>query len=98
VDFELKNQVRELSRPTASLLNGTEVRIEFRHGLPFLMETVDVISLLDVRGDGLRDLFEAGAFGSDDIAHLDPHVCQARGARAPAIRAGGLCPIRTFSH
>lgn len=38
-DFELKRQVRDLFAELMRLENGTVIRLEFRHGLPFLLET-----------------------------------------------------------
>jgi hypothetical protein len=38
-EFELKRQVRDLFDELARLKNGTVIRLEFRHGLPFLLET-----------------------------------------------------------
>src|SRR3984893_13825816 len=38
-EFELKRQIRDLFHELARLENGTVVRLEFRHGLPFLLET-----------------------------------------------------------
>jgi hypothetical protein len=38
-EFELKTQVLDLFAELARLENGTVVRLEFRHGLPFLLET-----------------------------------------------------------
>lgn len=38
-DFELKQAVRDLLAELEQLNNGTVVRIEFRRGLPFLLET-----------------------------------------------------------
>ena len=38
-EFELKRQVRDLFNELARLQNGTVIRLEFRHGLPFLLET-----------------------------------------------------------
>jgi len=38
-EFELKKQVRDLFEELAGLENGTVIRLEFRHGLPFLLET-----------------------------------------------------------
>ena len=37
-EFELKKQVRALFEELARLENGTVIRLEFRHGLPFLLE------------------------------------------------------------
>jgi hypothetical protein len=41
-DFELKIQVRDLFDELARLENGTVIRLEFRQGLPFLLETTVV--------------------------------------------------------
>ena len=38
-EFELKRSVRDLFDALARLGNGTVVRLEFRHGLPYLLET-----------------------------------------------------------
>jgi hypothetical protein len=38
-EFELKGQVRNLFDELARLENGRVIRLEFRHGLPFLLET-----------------------------------------------------------
>jgi len=38
-DFELKSQIRELFEELDRLQDGTVIRLEFRHGLPFLLET-----------------------------------------------------------
>jgi hypothetical protein len=38
-DFELKRQVRNLFEELERLQDGTVIRLEFRHGLPFLLET-----------------------------------------------------------
>jgi len=38
-DFELKGSVRHLFMELNRLGNGEVVRLEFRHGLPFLLET-----------------------------------------------------------
>ena len=38
-EFELKMQVRDLFAELMRLENGTVIRLEFRHGLPFLLET-----------------------------------------------------------
>lgn len=40
-DFELKRPVRDLFDALASLGNGTVVSLEFRHGLPYLLETAE---------------------------------------------------------
>jgi hypothetical protein len=37
-EYELKRPVRDLFDRLARLENGTVVRLEFRHGLPFLVE------------------------------------------------------------
>ena len=41
-DFELKSQVCDLLDRLGSLPDGTEVRLEFRHGLPFSIEIVHI--------------------------------------------------------
>jgi hypothetical protein len=38
-DFELKQPVRDLFDELARLRSGTIVKLEFRHGLPWLLET-----------------------------------------------------------
>src|ERR1700722_16005118 len=38
-DFELKCQIRDLFEELARLQNATVIRLEFRNGLPFLLET-----------------------------------------------------------
>jgi hypothetical protein len=38
-EFELKKQVCDLFEELAQLENGTVILLEFRHGLPFLLET-----------------------------------------------------------
>jgi hypothetical protein len=38
-EFELKRQVRDLFEELVRLQDGTVVRLEFRHGLPFSLET-----------------------------------------------------------
>jgi hypothetical protein len=38
-DFELKKQVRDLFERLGRLQDGTVISLEFRHGLPFLLET-----------------------------------------------------------
>jgi hypothetical protein len=43
-EFEVKRQVRDLFEELARLENGTVVRLEFRHGLPFLLETTATAS------------------------------------------------------
>jgi hypothetical protein len=48
--FELKRQVRNLFEELARLENGTVIRLEFRHGLPFLLETTPTL----VHGHGLQ--------------------------------------------
>ena len=47
-EFELKQEVRGLFDELARLQNGTVVRLEFRHGLPFSVETIATA----VAGDG----------------------------------------------
>jgi hypothetical protein len=42
-DFELKRQVRDLFDELARLENGIVIRFEFRHGLPFLLETTATV-------------------------------------------------------
>lgn len=37
-EFEVKQAVRDLFQELASLHDGTVVRLEFKHGLPFLLE------------------------------------------------------------
>ena len=37
-EFELKKSVRDLFAEMARVENGTVIRVEFRHGLPFLLE------------------------------------------------------------
>jgi hypothetical protein len=44
-DFELKRQVRDLFDELARLENGTVIRLEFRHGLPLLLETTPSVVL-----------------------------------------------------
>jgi len=39
-EFELKQAVRDLFEELARLRIGTIVKLEFRHGLPFLLETI----------------------------------------------------------
>jgi hypothetical protein len=41
-EFQLKRQVFDLFEELESLPDGTVVRLEFRHGLPFLLETTRV--------------------------------------------------------
>jgi hypothetical protein len=43
-ECELKSQVRELFAELMRLRNGTVIRLEFRHGLPFLVETAATVS------------------------------------------------------
>jgi len=43
-EFELKRLVRELVTELARLGNGKVIRLEFRHGLPFLLETAATAS------------------------------------------------------
>ena len=38
-EFELKRQVRDLFEELEHLHDGTVIRLEFRHGLPFVLET-----------------------------------------------------------
>lgn len=38
-EFELKRQVRDLFEELERIQDGTVIRLEFRHGLPFLLET-----------------------------------------------------------
>ena len=38
-EFELKRQVRDLFEELERLQDGTVISLEFRHGLPFLLET-----------------------------------------------------------
>jgi hypothetical protein len=49
-EFELKKQVRDLFEELAQLENGTVILLEFRHGLPFLLETTPTL----VHGHGLQ--------------------------------------------
>jgi len=42
-EFELKKQVRDLFDELARLHNGTVIKLEFRHGLPFLVEIMAAI-------------------------------------------------------
>jgi hypothetical protein len=44
-EYELKRPVRDLFDELARLGNGTVLRLEFRHGLPFVLETTADISL-----------------------------------------------------
>ena len=39
-EFELKQPVRDLFDELMRLRSGTIVKLEFRHGLPFLLETI----------------------------------------------------------
>jgi hypothetical protein len=41
--YELKRSVRDLFNRLAHLENGTITRLEFRHGLPFLLETTATV-------------------------------------------------------
>jgi hypothetical protein len=41
-EFELKRQVRELFEELDRLQDGTVILLEFRHGLPFLLETTRI--------------------------------------------------------
>jgi hypothetical protein len=41
-EFQLKRQVFDLFEELESLPDGTVVRLEFRHGLPFLLQTTRV--------------------------------------------------------
>ena len=43
-EFELKKQVRDLFEEMERLQDGTVIRLEFRHGLPFLLETAATAS------------------------------------------------------
>jgi hypothetical protein len=43
-DFELKRRVGDLLAELAHLENGTVKVLEFRHGLPFLLETAATTS------------------------------------------------------
>ena len=38
-EFELKRQVRDLFEELERLQDGTVIRLEFRHGSPFVVET-----------------------------------------------------------
>ena len=38
-EFELKRQVRDLFEELERLHDGTVIRLEFRHAVPFLLET-----------------------------------------------------------
>ena len=44
-EFDLKRQVRDLFEELERLQDGTVIRLEFRHGLPFLLETTPTIVL-----------------------------------------------------
>ena len=46
-EFELKRQVRDLFRELDRLQDGTVILLEFRHGLPFLLETTRTCFLAD---------------------------------------------------
>ena len=57
-EFELKRPARNLLDELARLGNGTVIRLEFRHGLPFLIEIIATIAeskapnpLMAVEGD-----------------------------------------------
>ncbi|MGA2713752.1 MAG: hypothetical protein ABSG41_11660 [Bryobacteraceae bacterium] len=50
---ELKQTVRDLFDEIERLQNGVIVRLEFKHGLPFLLETVT--SKSTIPGDAQRD-------------------------------------------
>ena len=41
-EFELKRQVRDLFEELDHLQDGTVILLEFRHGLPFLLETTRI--------------------------------------------------------
>ena len=41
-EFELKRQVRDLFEELDRLQDGTVILLEFRHGLPFLLETTRI--------------------------------------------------------
>jgi hypothetical protein len=41
-DFDLRKQVRDLFERLERLQDGTVIRLEFRHGLPFLLETTRI--------------------------------------------------------
>jgi hypothetical protein len=51
-DFELKRQVRDLFDELARLENGTVIRLEFRHGLPFLIETTPRVNQASEPSEG----------------------------------------------
>jgi hypothetical protein len=40
-EFELKESVRDLFDELKRLRNGTVIKLEFRHGLPFLLESLE---------------------------------------------------------
>jgi hypothetical protein len=42
-EFELKRQVRDLFEELKSLQDGTVIRLEFRHGMPLLLETTPTV-------------------------------------------------------
>lgn len=46
-EFELKQPVRDLFDELTRLCDGLIVKLEFRHGLPFLLETTTVIRIED---------------------------------------------------
>lgn len=54
-EFELKQAVRDLLDELARIQNGTVVRLEFRHGLPCLLET-EMAATRDERPDGAGDV------------------------------------------
>jgi hypothetical protein len=43
-DFELKRSIRNLFDELVRLGNGNVIRLEFRHGLPFLIEFIAAIN------------------------------------------------------
>ena len=51
-DFELKRQVRDLFDELARLENGTVIRLELRHGLPFLIETTPRVNQASEPSEG----------------------------------------------
>jgi len=44
-EFELKQSVRDLFEELVRLRNGTVIRLEFRHGLPCMLETTAALSV-----------------------------------------------------
>jgi hypothetical protein len=42
-EFELKRHVRDLFEELEHLHDGTVIRLEFRHGLPFLLEIMATV-------------------------------------------------------